>query len=169
MATKLDRQHKRLAEKYVVHLNGSRAAIEVGYSKQSARAQASQILARPEVKAYVDELIKERAEETRSESYLVLEELKIVSRSDIRDYVIRKDGSVALAPGVPEEAWRAVASIEVKQIGARKITKVRLHPKADFLRMQGQHLAMFKEVVETRDKTLEDALDELDDADGATS
>jgi hypothetical protein len=35
--------------------------------------------------------------------------------------------------------------------------------------MQGQSIAMFKDVLETRDRTLEDALDELDDADGATS
>jgi hypothetical protein len=36
--------------------------------------------------------------------------------------------------------------------------------------MQGQSIAMFKDVLETRDRTLEDALDELDEADaGATS
>jgi chaperonin cofactor prefoldin len=57
------------------------------------------------------------------------------------------------------------SSIEVKQIGENQDTKLRLHPKAEFVRMQGQSIAMFKDVLETRDRTLEDALDELDDAD----
>lgn len=169
MATKLEPKHKRFAENYVVHLNGTRAAIAAGYAKSDARVRASKLLAREDVSTYVDGLIKERAKETRSEAYLVLEELKIVSRSDIRDYVIAKNGDVKLAPGVPDEAWRAVASIEVKQAGAVKETKIRLHPKGEFVRMQGQHLAMFKDVVENHDKTLENALDELDDADDATS
>lgn len=169
MATKLDPKHKRLADRYLVHLNGARAAREVGFSEARARFAAHEILTRDDVQAYIAEETAKYEKAARVRAFKVLEELAICAHSDIRDFVVQKNGEVALAKGVPKEAWRAVASIEVKQSGKKKVTKVRLHPKDAFVRMEGQHLAMFKDVLETRDKTLEDALDDLDDADGATS
>jgi phage terminase small subunit len=141
----------------------------VGFSVARARVTACEILSRKDVQEYIAEESEKLEKVNRARAFRIYEELAVVGHSDITDYVIMKDGGVKLAKGVPKEAWRAVAQIEVKQIGAVKKTKIRLHPKAEFVRMQGQSIAMFKDVVENHDKTLENALDELDDADDATS
>jgi hypothetical protein len=169
-ATQIDPKHKRLADFYLQHLNAARAGRQAGYSKLRAKVTACEILSRDDVQAYIAEQSAKLEQVNRARAFRIYEELAVCGHSDIRDFVIGKTGAVRLAPGVSEDAWRAVAQIEVKQIGGKKITKLRLHPKAEFVRMQGQSIAMFKDVVETRDRTLEDALDELDDdADGATS
>jgi phage terminase small subunit len=169
MAIKLDPKHKRLADRYLVHLNAARAAREAGYSTARAKATAYDILSRDDVQLYLADEFTRLEKLNRARAFRVFEELAIVGHSSLEDYVVQANGNVRLAKGVPKEAWRAVASIEVKQIGPIRKTKIRLWPKEAALRMEGQALAMFKDVVETRDKTLEDALDELDDADAATS
>jgi phage terminase small subunit len=166
--TPIDPKHKRLADLYLVHLNAARAGREAGYSASRAKSTACIILSRPEVQDYIAEQSKQLEQLNKARAFRIYEELAVCGHSDIRDYVITKNGNVKLAKGVTEDAWRAVASVEVKQIGEKKVTKFRLHPKAEFVRMQGQSIAMFKDVLETRDRTLEDALDELDDADGAS-
>jgi phage terminase small subunit len=164
-ATELNPKHKRLADFYLVHLNAARAGREAGFSKLRAKVTACEILSRQEVQEYIAEQSARLEQLNRARAFRIYEELAICGHSDIRNFVFQTNGNVKLAKGVPEEAWRAVASVEVKQIGEKKVTKLRLHPKAEFVRMQGQSIAMFKDVLETRDRTLEDALDELDDAD----
>jgi hypothetical protein len=170
MATELEPKHKALVDRYLVHRNGSRAARDVGYAKAGSRVRACQILARPEVREYLEARTKEIENESCLAAYQVREELAIIMRSDITDYVVTKRGRVKLAPGVPSEAWRAIASVEVSYgLGDACDVKIRLWPKDAALRMAGEHLSMYKQVVHTRDLSLEDALDELDDADDATS
>jgi phage terminase small subunit len=170
VATELDPKHKALADRYLVHRSGGRAARDVGYGKAGSRVRACQILARPEVKEYIAARTKELEEASTLAVYMVREELAIVMRSDITDYVVTKNGQVKLAPGVPTEAWRAISSIEVSfDLAGNCDVKIRLWPKDAALRMAGEHLSMYKQVLHTRDLSLENALDELDDADDATS
>jgi hypothetical protein len=170
VATELEPKHKALVDCYLVHRNGSRAARDVGYPKAGARFRAYEILKRPEVKEYLEARTKELEEESQLAVYMVREELAIIMRSDITDYVTTRTGRVKLAPGVPEEAWRAIQSVEVSYgLGQTCDVKIRLWPKDAALRMAGEHLSMYKQVLHTRDLSLENALDELDDADDATS
>jgi hypothetical protein len=170
MATKLEPKHKALVDRYLIHRNGGRAAFEIGYAKAGSRVRACEILARAEVKEYLAEQEKKLEIESRLAAYLIREELAIVGHSNITDYIVMKNGRVKLAPGVPAEAWRAISSIEcsVGKIGVYDV-KIRLWPKDAALRMAGEHLSMYKQVLHTRDLSLEDALDEFDDADDATS
>lgn len=46
-----------------LHLNGTKAAIETGYSPKSAASQASRLLRKPEVRAYRDALLSEQFDE----------------------------------------------------------------------------------------------------------
>lgn len=57
---KLRKQQRLFAEEYIKDLHGEKSAIRAGYSKKSARVQASQLLTRPNIKAYIEEL-RERA------------------------------------------------------------------------------------------------------------
>jgi phage terminase small subunit len=170
MAATIDPKHKRLADFYLGHLNAARAGREAGYSANRAKVTACEILSRPEVQDYIEKQSAKLEKLNRARAFRIYEELAICGHSNIKDFVL-KAGKVTLAAGVPHDAWRAVQSIEVEHVGAAAIrTRIRLHPKAEFVRMQGQSIAMFKDVLETRDRTLEDALDELDEADaGATS
>jgi phage terminase small subunit len=167
--TPIDPKHKRLADFYLSHLNAARAGREAGFSPAAAKVTACRILSRPEVQDYLTAQTKQLEKINRAQAFRIYEELRVVAQSDIKDYVISANGNVTLAKGVPKEAWRAVQSIEVKTVGKVKKVKIRLWPKDAALRMQGQAIAMFKDVLETRDRTLEDALDELEDADGPTS
>lgn len=150
---KLDPKHKRLADRYLEHRNGARAAREAGFKVSNARWSAHVILERPEVKAYVQAREKELNAEARLAAYLIRDELAIIAHSDIRNFVIGAKGKVTLARGVPDEAWRAVQSIEIEQIGPMTIkTKVRLWPKEAAIRMAGEHLSMFKRQLELTGK-----------------
>jgi phage terminase small subunit len=171
VATELEPKHKALVDRYLVHRNGSRAARDVGYAKAGSRVRACEILARPEVKAYLEAETAKLETESRLAAYLIREELAIIGHSDMTDYIVTKRGRVKLAPGVPAEAWRAISSIEtsIDMMSGNYNVKIKLWPKDAALRMAGEHLAMYKQVVHTRDLSLEDALDELDDADDATS
>jgi hypothetical protein len=161
---KIDAKHKRLADRYLLHLNAARAAREVGYAQVGARARASEILARPEVRAYVNAQNDVLNAEVQLGGRHTREELAIIAFSSIKDFVVTRSGKVALAPGVPDETWHAVKSIEFVAVKGKIFPKIRLWPKEAALRMVGEHLGMFKQVIETRDRTLEDALDALDDA-----
>lgn len=150
---KLARRHKALVQRYLVHRNGARAAIEVGFGQAGAKVRACEILARPEVKAYLEAETKKIEEDSRLAAYLVREEIAIVLRSDIRDFVVTKNGSVKLAKGVPDEAWRAVSSIEYKTLPLNKHkVKIRLWPKDAAIRAAGDHLGMFKHQLEVTGK-----------------
>jgi len=153
MAEKLDPKHKALVDRFLVHRNGSRAARDVGFGNAGSRVRACQILARPEVKEYLEARTKELEEDSRLAVYMVREELAIVMRSDITDYLVSKTGRVRLAPGVPKEAWRAISSVELSfGLGNKCDVKIRLWPKDAALRMAGEHLGMFKKKLEITGK-----------------
>lgn len=51
----MNSQQKQFADEYLIDLNGTKAAIRAGYSEQSARSQASQLLDNEEIAAYISE------------------------------------------------------------------------------------------------------------------
>lgn len=53
---KLNKKQKRFCEEYIVDLNGTRAYIRAGYSKNGAEVSASQLLTNPKVSEYIREL-----------------------------------------------------------------------------------------------------------------
>ena len=164
MATEksLNARMKRFCDRYVIHLNGARASREAGYAETRAKQTAADLLGREDVKEYIARLMKRREEESRVKAHVVLEELGLMGVSNIEDYVISDDGKITLSPDAHPDAMRAVSSIKHKIYSqGERITReveIKLWPKDAAVRMMGQHLAMFKEVHENRDKTLEDML-----------
>jgi phage terminase small subunit len=51
----LNSQQKQFADEYLIDLNATQAAIRAGYSIQSARSQASQLLDNEEIAGYIGE------------------------------------------------------------------------------------------------------------------
>lgn len=72
---------------YLVDLNGRRAAIEAGYSPDSARCQASKLLALPDVQERVAQAMVERATRTSITSDRVLERLWGIATADPRELI----------------------------------------------------------------------------------
>jgi len=59
---KITPQQKRFADAYLVHLNGTRAAREAGYSVKSADKIAWKLLRVPQVRVYLDRKMEVEAE-----------------------------------------------------------------------------------------------------------
>jgi phage terminase small subunit len=69
------------------NFNGTKAAIAVGYSPTSARVQASELLATPEVQALLDVAIAERAERVKIDADDVLKRMYAVATADPRELI----------------------------------------------------------------------------------
>lgn len=54
---------KRFCEEYVVTLNGSKSAINAGYSQSTARQKAYELLGEEEVQEYISQLQQNKSEE----------------------------------------------------------------------------------------------------------
>jgi len=73
--------------RYLVHMNGARAAIEAGYSENTAREIASQLLAKPEVQEAVQRAIDARIKRTEITQDKVLRQLWDLANADPNDLV----------------------------------------------------------------------------------
>ena len=52
----LNPKQKKFCEEYIIHFNATRAAIDAGYAKNSARGSASRLLAKPHIQEEVQRL-----------------------------------------------------------------------------------------------------------------
>lgn len=60
LGKKLTARERAFVRQYLVDLNGTQAAIRVGYSEKTAASQASRLLRKPDVQAYRDALLQEQ-------------------------------------------------------------------------------------------------------------
>lgn len=61
----LNEKQKQFCEEFIIDFNGAQAAIRAGYSKRSAKQIAFEHLTKPDLQAYIKELIENRNERTR--------------------------------------------------------------------------------------------------------
>jgi phage terminase small subunit len=147
-------KHERFAQEYLVDLNAS-AAYARAYpdaAPPTAEANGSRLLGNAKVQTRVAELQAERAERVHVSQDEVLRELLRLGLSDVTNFTIDEQGHPELKPGVPSEAWRAVASVEHEITSRGDFTihkvKLRLWDKNKALGMLGQHLGLFPSKVE---------------------
>lgn len=165
-------QQQRFVEEYLVCLNAAEAARRASYSaKETTRGKKPKrgggrrtnaentgyiLLHKPNIAKAIKIAIAERAARVSLKADQVVEELAVIAKSSLNDYVVTDEGRVELAPGVHPSAIRAVAGIKFKR---RTMTHkdgstvvevdadLRLWSKPEGLRMSGQHLGMFSEKV----------------------
>jgi len=82
----MKQSYKIFAQEYLVDRNGTRAMIRAGYSKHTAAEQASRMLKRPEVKAYIQKLKDKRSKRTEITADNVLAQYRNLAFADINDY-----------------------------------------------------------------------------------
>lgn len=152
-SSRLTPRQQRFIAEYLIDLNATQAAIRAGYSKRTASAVANETLRNPLIASTIKKAIDARAERTQVTADQVLAELAIIGFSDVRNYVVDGVNGVTLAPGAPDVAMRAVASMKVRRTtdadGNETVTsEYRLWDKPSALDKIGKHLGMFVDKIE---------------------
>ncbi len=78
-ANKLTDKQKRFVDEYVIDFNGTQAAIRAGYSKHTAKEQASQHLTKPHIQEAVQKKTKKIEEKSELSVQWVLDNLKEIT------------------------------------------------------------------------------------------
>jgi phage terminase small subunit len=98
----------------LAHGNGTKAAIDAGYSERSARQKAVELLKRPRIAQAIEAGRKQVVRKFALSGERVMREMCAIAFSDIRHYAFDEDGNVTLAAGAPDSAMRAVKKLKRK-------------------------------------------------------
>lgn len=141
---------------YLKDLNASRAYRAAGYAEKNADVCSSQLLVNPKIAAAVKVAMDERAERTKVTVDRVVTELARIGFADIRKIVAWDGNSVRVRPAdelTPDDA-ACIAEIqelvtEGEKSSSRNL-KIKLHSKEAALTKLGDHLGMYRTIVEAR-------------------
>lgn len=153
---KLSPKRRRFVEEYLVDSNGAQAAIRAGYAPRSANVTGAQLLANPNVRAYIDAAQAERARRLGYDADRVTREYLAIAFAKVLDLFEQgEDGTLRLK--TPEE-WpqslrQAIAGIKVKrrveQHGQERvpveIVDIKLVPKIPALNQLSKMLRLIPE------------------------
>lgn len=139
---------------YCVRYNGTRAAIEAGYSEKQAATAAYELLRKPHVKAAVRRVIDARKARYAQTADNVRTEVAYVAFSNLQDFYT-EDGRLLSPQELPVEVAKALQSIEegttsgLRGRRGRKrtrelVVKVKLHDKVGALDLLARLLGIAK-------------------------
>lgn len=139
---------------YIKDENGARAARDAGWSETGASVTACQLLAKPNVKARIDQLRKERNERVLLSGDEILQEIKKLATSDIRRLINPKTQCFLPTSEWPDDIAVCVSSIEIKELFNRGgeligyVKKLKLWDKPKPQEMLGRNKKLFTDKVE---------------------
>jgi len=84
----LTAKQQRFCDEYLIDLNATQAAIRAGYSEKNARNIASENLAKPNIKKYIDDRMAEKESQLIADQDEVLKYLTEVLRGESRSSVV---------------------------------------------------------------------------------
>lgn len=90
---KLTAKQRRFCDEYLIDLNATQAAIRAGYSEKNARNIASENLAKPNIKAYIDERMTKKESQLIATQDEVLKYLTSVLRGESQSTEIVVEGT----------------------------------------------------------------------------
>jgi len=151
------RQNRFVAE-YIKDLNGEKAAIRAGYRAENAKAQASRLLTKANVKREVDAAVERRSLRVEVKADDVLRELLALATVDTS---LAYDANGKLLPirEMPADLRRAIAGVEVfeefeghgeDRVKVGEVIKVKFWSKEKALELLGRHLKMFTDKFEVK-------------------
>ena len=92
--SELEEKQKMFCKEYLVDFNGTQAAIRAGYSKKTANEQASRLLTKVNVQAYLKKLIEKRNERTKiTQDEVIADIIKVKDRCMQNEAVLDKEGN----------------------------------------------------------------------------
>ena len=148
-------KQRTFCDEYLIDMNGKQAAIRAGYSAKSAEVQASQLLSKPNVQAWLRKRLKDREKRTEITQDRVLLELARVAFGNTADLAQwQDDGSVIVTPSedLTEDQSAMVAEVSTSATGV----KIKAHDKLRALELIGRHLAMFTDNKDVRHQLLDE-------------
>lgn len=156
----LNALQRLFVSEYLIDKSAGPAAERAGYSKKSAYTVGPRLLRNAHVRAAIDEALAAQEKRTLVTADRVLQELARIALFDPKD-LFDADGNLLDLKDMPEDARRAVASVEVetevaesgKHRGERLsvVSKVKLWDKPKALELIGRHLKMFVDKLELGD------------------
>lgn len=149
----LTEQKKRFADLYFDTLKGSQSAIEAGYSADTARQIAHNLLQEPEVEEYLQKLRDEAAIKHGITKDKWLSELAAIGFSNIRDFMSAGNTFRDIAD-ISRDTTRVVASVKKTvtefEGGEKVLTEFKLHDKLAALEKIGRHFGYYEKDNEQR-------------------
>lgn len=124
----------RFCHEYMLSGNIGSAAIQAGYHIASAHVSGSNLLRKPWVKEYMDQMRAEQREKNRPTLERILNELSLLAFADMTDYVTWGNNLRELKL-MPDDKRRALSEITVTNNGNAKQVKLRIHDKMKALRL----------------------------------
>ena len=85
-------KQKRFCDEYLIDCNATQAAVRAGYSPKTAKQTGCENLAKPDLKAYIDERLEEMHNEKTADAQEVLEYLTSVMRGEHQEQVLKLIG-----------------------------------------------------------------------------
>lgn len=147
---KLEGRKLIFAQEYLIDFNGAQAAIRAGYSENTAASQASRMLKDANVKAFLDEKVKEREKKLEATAENVVTELSKIAFVSVDDFY-NIDGSVKQLNELEPHVRSALQSYQIKTIyvgsgedkEAIDIPVFKAYDKVKTLELLGKHFKLF--------------------------
>ena len=154
MTSKVQRRYEFFAREYLIDLNGTRAAIAVGYSEAGAAVRANELLRKRKVQELIQQFQTKRASKLGLKAEQVVEELRRLAFSNMMDYLYVQDGEPRIdLSNLTRDQAAAIREIREDSTGGsgdgeRKLivrTTFKLADKWGSLELLGRHLGMFQD------------------------
>lgn len=166
---KLTPKQEMFVQEYLIDLNATQAAIRAGYSTSTAKDIGCENLAKPNIRARIDEALAERSKRTGINQDRIIRELARIGFVNAENVINTKDATVK--EDASEDDTAAIASVKVKTVSGDEFDsterEIKFADKLKALELLGKHLGMFKDKVEvsgsleTNTSKLESILEQL--------
>lgn len=86
-------KQKRFCDEYLIDTNATQAAIRAGYSEKTAKVIGAENLTKPDIRAYIDERLKEMQSKSIADATEVMQYLTSVIRGESKSSVLSLCGN----------------------------------------------------------------------------
>lgn len=153
---KLSDKQKKFCEEYIIDFNQTQSAIRAGYSAKTAYSIGNENLKKPDIQAYIKELLSKREERTQITADMVVKEWAKVAFFDIRK-IFHKEGGLLNPHDLDDETATVISSIKARDVKVgddiETIKEYRLNDKMKALDMLAKYLGMFEKEKEDNSDT----------------
>lgn len=153
--SKLTIQQQAFVAEYAVHFDATKAALNAGYSKKTARNQGSQLLHNPKIQEAISKALDDYGNDMAVLKKRVVNEIATMAFSDITDLYEKAEGDEFRLKDL--KALGRKHSGNIKELKVKRTTYkdevseevlVKLWSKEKALELLGRHLGMFQERLE---------------------
>lgn len=139
----LTKKQQLFVEEYLIDLNATQAAIRAGYSPDTAKDIGCENLAKPNIRARIDQALAERSRRTGINQDRVIRELARIAFVNAADVINSKDAT--LREDASEDDTAAIQSVKVKTFGEDGVEReIKMADKLKALELLGKHLGMYQ-------------------------